>query len=253
MRKFGFLLVFLGGTLFLCQAVLAEDQPAAEKPVAKKKATKPKLSGEYAIMGGVLKLDNETAAKIAELSKANMQAVKDWKTTKGAKLAELRKALANARKAKDEKKIEELNKEIKALGEGEEKLQAEGMAKIMALLTDEQKAVWKGFCLRREITKRFKGMKFTDEQTAQMQKLCEEAAKTMPAADGDEAAKARQEACGKVVDEISQKVLTDAQREEMKKKSGEGAKAKVAPKAKAKAGQKAKAQAEKPAEQPKGD
>ena len=227
------LLSALIAALFACQAAIAEDQPGAEekpKVANREKAreekktgqpqTKPALRGEYAIMGKTLKLDEETRAKLQAQVEANKKAMTDLEAAQKVELAELREAIVAAKKARDKEKLTELQTKRQALDAAKAKLKAEGTAKIMALLTEEQRAAWNAFTVRRAVMTRFKKMKLSEEQLSQIEKLCAAAAKTMPAAAGDqdkEAKKARTEAYDKLYGEIYQQVLTDEQRARAKK------------------------------------
>jgi len=216
MRRYGW---FLSALAALCLAAPvslggeAGDRPKKQRPAKKK----PGLRGEHAMMANVLKLDDETKAKFADVVKAGAAAMQEWTKANGAKWKEVTKALRDARKNKDKDKLKELTPQFNELRKGRDKVMADGKAKVLELLTDEQKAVWEGFILRRTLMRWFKGAKLTDEQKQQMQKLCEEKAKTMPAATDQKSRRARYQAMNKLRAEIVEKVLTDEQREAVKK------------------------------------
>ena len=219
MKRWGWAASIWAVLLLAAPVALAEEGVDKPKPAKKKKGPRKKagLRGEYAMMANILKLDAETKAKFTEAVLAGAKAMKEWNTANGAKWKELMTARRQAWKKKDQDKIKELTPQFNELRASREKVAAEGKAKIMELLTDEQKAVWEGFVLRRSLGRWFRGIKLTDEQKAQMQTLCEEKAKTLPAATDPKNRRARNQAMNKLRDEIAEKILTDEQREKFKK------------------------------------
>jgi len=119
---------------------------------------------------------------------------------------------------------------------------------LMALLTDKQKAVWAGFLLRQRIMQRYGTLKLTQEQTDQIQALCERAAikqaeavkaaaaaPEAPATDASKAGGRTRSGRGsdtvsrELYAEIESKVLTPEQRDQLTKlreqwRSGRGGK-----------------------------
>jgi len=194
------------------------------------KKAKSDLKGEYAIMVSVLGLDEAQQAKLKEVVEKNAAALKAWDDSdNGKKLAALQEEAKKAREAKDKEKTKTIGDQMKALQKERTDLQASQQAAIQALLTDEQKAKWKGFVLYRSVVGRYKKLGLTEAQDKQVRDLCMEASKTMP---GPEDRKAQGEAVTKLASEIEQKVLTDPQREELKKApvkapKGDGEKPKV--------------------------
>jgi len=205
--------------LLLAAPALSEEQTGETKKPRKKRPPKAKagLRGEYAMMVNVLKLDEETKKKFEEAVTAGNAAMKAWRQGDGAKLKEVSAAYRAARKAKDQDKIKELRPQFNALITARTKLMADNKAKIMALLNDEQKVVWAGFVLRRTVMRRYRAAKLTEDQIAQLQKLCEEKAQTIPDATDREKRKERATALKALYAEIEEKILTDEQKEAMKK------------------------------------
>jgi len=200
----------------------ASDGFARER---KQRARKPrrqhmrKPADDFAMMATVLKLEGEAKQKLDAQIAAGAEALKEWEQGDGAKLKELMKAQREARKAKDAEKAKQLAAEMKPLRAAKTKLAADNKAKVMALLTDEQKAGWAGYKLRKDLQMRhFRRVKLSDEQAEQMQALCVEAAKTLPPANDPKQRKARADALKKLSADISEKVLTAEQREQMAKK-----------------------------------
>ena len=225
----GWLLCVFAVMLLAAPAAVAEDDfGEGKKPKARKKR---KARGEgrrgqrgrrekanvYAKMAEVLKLEGEAKTKFDEQVAANKKAVKEWKQGDGAKLGELRKSFAEARKAKDKEKIKQLSGEMRTLMLAQRKLEAELLTKLLALLTDEQKAAWAAYQLEKQVAGRFRRCKLTEEQLAQVKTMCAAVAKEIgEAKDG----KAKGAAMRKLQTEITEKVLTDEQRETLKKKGG---------------------------------
>jgi len=188
---------------------------SAEKGEKPDKAKTSGLKGEYGIMASVLGLDEAQKAKLQEALEANRAAEKQWKDDNGAKAEELSKAAAGARTAFDKEKAKKIAGEIKAIKESHGKLEEANKARVMAVLTDEQKTRYAAFKLERQVLQRFgKKIELTEDQQKQMKNLCAEAVKARPAGEDPKAATGADK---KLMSEIEQKVLTDAQREALKK------------------------------------
>lgn len=231
MKKLTWFVGSLAAVLLACGPAMAQDDGAAKAKPEKAKASG--LRGEYAIMASVVGMDDAQKAKLAEALEANKAAEGQWKDGDGKKMEELTKAAAEAKKAGDKEKAKKIAEDLKAVRESRAKLEEAGKARILAVLTDEQKARYDAFKLERQILQRFgKKIELTDDQKKQMKDLCAESVKARPA---DEDPKAAAAADKKLLGEIEQKVLTDAQREALKKPAGkkptEGEKPATQPKA----------------------
>jgi Spy/CpxP family protein refolding chaperone len=226
-------LTSVAAALLLASSVLVVSSPAAAqedgaKKVRKKKAggdrqkgaRKKRLPGEYGIMASVLKIEEPQLAKFNEAVKAYSEAMKAWQAgPDGAKLAELQKAMQEARKAKDKDKAKELGQELKPLMQKRMQVQTEEKARIMAVLTPEQKTTWAGFTVFRSAMGRYKRLKLTKEQEQQVRDLCDAAAKTMPPSSDRKAyGQARKELDASIVE----KVLKPEQKEQLKQKPEKG-------------------------------
>lgn len=220
----GILVVLLAATAGLAQDDPGEDAPPARKKARRKRAPRkrapraPKQKVDvYAKMAEVLKLDEAAKQKFDEQVAANKAALAEWDKGDGAKLPDLRKASSEARKAKDREKAKELGGQVRKLIVARQKLETELVDKVLAVLTDEQKATWAKQQLCENVLLRFRRAKLTEEQIAQVQKLCEAAAKEAGQAQDE---KGRGQAIRKLQTEVTQKVLTDEQREQLKKGGG---------------------------------
>lgn len=101
---------------------------------------------------------------------------------------------------------------MKALVAEREELNRKFTAKVLALLTPEQKSTWDQHQLVEQALRAFKGVTLTDEQTAKVKAKAAELAKGVDFAKD----KPRQEATGKLRDYIEKDVLTDAQKAALK-------------------------------------
>lgn len=215
MKKLTWFVCGLAVVLLTWGPAMAQDGEAKAKPEKARKAKPSGLRGEYGIMAGVLKFDDAQKAKLVEVLEVNKTAEQQWtEGDDGKKMQELSKAYAEARKGDDKEKTKSLAGQIKALKKSRTELQKAGKARIMAVLTDEQKATWAAFCLQRRAMMRYKKLELTEDQLKQIKDICAEAVKSRPAGDDDKALAAAHK---KLMSDIEQKVLTDAQREQLKK------------------------------------
>lgn len=221
MKKLTWFVCGLAVVLLACGPAMAQNGEAKAKPEKAKRAEKARkakpsgLRGEYGIMAGVLKFDDAQKAKLLEVVEANKAAERQWmESDDGKKMQELSKAYAEARKGEDKEKAKPLAEQLKALKESRAKLQKAGKARIMAVLTDEQKTIWGAFNLQRRAMMRYKRLKLTEDQLKQIKDICVEGVKNRPPGANRKALAAADK---KLMSNIEQKVLTEAQREQLKK------------------------------------
>jgi hypothetical protein len=220
MKRSNWLVAMLAGAMLVVSPALAQDAKAA-KPA---KPAKSILKGEYAIMAAELKLDDAQKAKLEEAVKANEAAEKAWMDgASGTKAKTVRDDLAKAKEAKDQAKLKSLGEEQKALAAEQAKLKEDGKAKVMAVLTDDQKAQWAGFAVYRSTIGKYKAANLTADQDKQIRDMATKIAsvKAAPPEKGKKPLQPSQV----LSKDIEEKVLTDAQKEEMKKKAAEAKKA----------------------------
>jgi len=226
MKKLKWFVGALAAVLLAFAPAMAQDNGAAkakpDKPKKEAKAEKPDkantsgLKGEYAIMASVVGMDDAQKAKLVEALEANSAALRQWKQGEsGKKMEELAKAAAEAKKAGDKEKAKKIQEDMKALKESHAKLEEANKARILAVLSDQQKTRYAAFNLERQVLRRFgKRIELTEEQQKQIKDLCAEAVKARPAGEDPKAATGADK---KLMSEIEQKVLTDAQCEALKK------------------------------------
>jgi len=167
-------------------------------------------------VASVCKFTDAEKAKLKELLAGHKAAMDAWNKDKGAKVAELKKAAAEAKKAKDRDKAKAIAAEMKPLTAEQRKLRDAQKAEILGILTDQQKADWEIFEVRRRAMQRFGRVKpkLTDEQKEKAKPICEAAAKDIIKLEGKE----QRQAYDALTKKIADQVLTDEQRESMKAK-----------------------------------
>jgi hypothetical protein len=217
-----FAVVLLAAPAVLAQDGFGEDEaPKARKKARARKARRkraPRAKPDvYAKMAEVLTLEGDAKAKFDAQVAENKKAVEEWQQVNGEKLKELQAAMRTARKEKDKDKAKTLGAELRKLQLDRKKLETELMGKVLALLTDEQKATWAGCELREQVLRRYRRCKLSEDQVGQVQKLCEAVAKEL--GEGQDR-KAKAEAMKKLNVEITEKVLTEEQRQKLAKRGG---------------------------------
>ena len=205
----------------LCAPALADPGAEGGKKARKartkkeKPARKKKPSGEYGMMVSVLKMDEAQAEKLNQAVQKYQEAMKAWEAgASGQKYKELNDAAKKAREDKDKEKMKSIAQDMKSVRKERDDLEAAEKAKIMEVLTEEQKAEWKGFTLYRSTVGRYKRLNLTEDQDRQLRDLCKASAKDMPPSSDRKAYGAARK---KLAQDIEEKILTDAQREELKK------------------------------------
>jgi Spy/CpxP family protein refolding chaperone len=197
----------------------ASGKKARKKTPREGKAKPPKPKGprgEYAIMASVLEMDDAQKAKLMEAVEASGKAIRDWDNgDSGKKYKELNDARKQAAKDKDKEKIKSIGEQLKPLQKERADLMAAQKTAIMNVLTPEQKAKWAGFELYRNVMRRYKAAKLTEDQDKQLRDLCAAQAPKLP--DSSDR-KAYGGAMKQLYAEIDEKILTGTQREELKKK-----------------------------------
>ena len=170
-------------------------KPEKPKPKVKKPAPKkPRLAGMHAQMAKVCGLSAEQTEKIIAANKLRQEAMKAFNDANGAK-------------------IKALQKELKELQAKRRKIDADGLAAIMAVLTDEQNATWNQWQVIRVIRMKFARARLTQDQLETIKAEYVRAAVGVDMSN----AKDRQNLTKKLYMHVQKEVLTDAQRLELSK------------------------------------
>jgi len=215
--------------LVMAPAALAQDRGAGKK--GRRKKRQPVVKGiDYDALAALLELEGEAKEAFDKQVAANNAALEESAEANAAKLKELRAAMKAARKAKNKEKVKAVKAELKQLRKARAPLVAELDAKVLALLTDEQKTAWAGHQFRQQVMRSLRKVELTEDQDIKVIALCTEAAGEL--GDGKDA-KATAAAVKKLRAKIVKEVLTDEQRKALRKGRGRGKARKRAKKKKA--------------------
>ena len=183
-----------------------------KKDRAGKKERKPGARGKKAPrQSGMVKQIMEVCGLSADQQVALQEALRrhtDAQKAAKEKSADLRKAMAEARKAKDKAKMRELAKEMKEL---QAPVQA-ALAEAMKTLTPEQQAKWEAHKMAAPVIGRFKKLGLNDDQVKAIEDLCAKKAAELKGADPKAARKIK----GSLMKEITENILTADQKANMK-------------------------------------
>jgi hypothetical protein len=104
-------------------------------------------------------------------------------------------------------------------------IETEHQAKILAVLTAEQRETWEGFRLWRDLMRRYRRAELSDEQKAQVRALADAAAKEFLAVQGEEqeAHKAKEKIQKQLRQRVEAEVLTDEQKAKLSAPKAEAA------------------------------
>ena len=167
-----------------------KPKPKVKKPAAKK----PGLRGTHAQMAKVCGLSQAQSDKIIAANKLRHEARKEFNDANGAKM-------------------KALQKELNDLYAKRKKVEADGLAAIMAVLTDEQMAAWNQYLVIRTVQRKFARAKLTEDQLETIN------AEYVRAAVGVDLSndKDRRNLTNKLLWHVQREILTDAQRLELSK------------------------------------
>ena len=210
--------------VFVAAPAMAKKEPGAggekkkkdragkkERNPGGRKKKGPRQSGIAKQIIEVCGLNADQQVALQEALKRYTAAQKDAKE----KSADLRKAMAEARKAKDKDKSKELGKQMKELQQPVQ----DALAAAMKTLTAEQQAKWAAHQLATPILGRFKKLGLSEEQVKQIVDLCGKKAAELKGADPKSARRAK----GELMKEVTANILTADQKAKMKapKKGGD--------------------------------
>jgi hypothetical protein len=168
------------------------------------------LDQELAVMTRELKLTDAQQAAIKEKLTNAMTTLSTWDKINGPKLAGAKQDLKLAQAAKDTdavKKAEDLIAELQA---NRDKILPDAQEKVLGELTADQKTAWIGFRFFCKASAAFRNTKLTEQQSAKLRALCDDAAKKLDAG-ADKSA--QRDALVEVINAARDKLLTQAQRQ----------------------------------------
>ena len=245
----GLALALLAAAPLLAQDESAEKPAKAEKAAKEPKAEKSALRGEYAIMASECQLTDAQKAQLemavkpqsdalAAWEEANMasvcqmtdaqkaaleaavkaksDALAAWEEANRAKIVDLEKQQADAKEKGDKVALKRIGEEVKALWEQFFALRADHSAKIVAILTPEQRQVWEEFKLYFGLMRHYAKAELDEGQQAKVRALANEAARKMLAVTG--AGKEAEDAKNKIEQELKASVENDVLTAEQKGK-----------------------------------
>lgn len=172
------------------------------------------LSGDYARMADELGMKAPQRRRLAQAVEAKAKALEVWDKQNGKRLADLQQTLAKAKADKKESLVGRLEPQVAAMEQARARVEAAGEARIMAVLTVEQRAAWEGRKLAKEVLDRFRSIRLDADQTAKVEALSKEAAKSLKVVVTAEDLKA---AADQLVPVVTERVLTAEQRAQLEK------------------------------------
>jgi hypothetical protein len=172
---------------------------------------------EFKQMETVCKIEGDALAKFRAATAQRHQKFAAWQETdKGKKLAQLRAARDEAKKAKDDAKLTAAEAALEPLAKEEQEFRSKIRADVMALLSLDQQRAWAAYVLNGLAMKSLGKAQLTDDQKEQVLALCREPASKYVAADTiarDPYLSGLKEFSPQVVAAAREKVLTAEQRE----------------------------------------
>jgi hypothetical protein len=173
-----------------------------------------RLSGEYARMADELGMQEPQRRRLAQTIEAKEKALQVWDQRNGKRLDTLRQAISKAKSEGKEGLARQLEPQVKAMEQARARVENAGEARIMAVLTPEQRAAWEGKKLAKEVLERFRSVRLEADQVAKVEALSQEAAKQFKGVVTDEDLRA---AADQLVPIVVERILTDAQRAQLQK------------------------------------
>jgi Spy/CpxP family protein refolding chaperone len=207
-----------------------KDRRPKVKKERKEKASKPR-KGEWektwAPMAEKLNLSTDQTATLKQKVEAKNQAVAEWNRTNAEKLNALKASMKDAKKSGSKEEMKKLKNEMGELNKARKKIEADGEAACMAVLSADQKARWEGVLLSKRVLGKYRKAGLDQTQQAKAEELCIAAAGEIAGADK----KAAKAAMKKLQDQIDS-LLTGEQRTKMSSGHKERKDRQKAPKAK---------------------
>jgi len=176
----------------------------AKRPIA---APPPALDGKYAEMAHAAALVRQQRGALAEVLQARKLAEVQWDLASGVQLCQLRFRKAEAKTPAARGAID---RQIRTLQAGRDRIAADYHKRMMSLLTPQQRFKANGYLLARHLRERLAHLGLSHGQRAKVREVCDTAARTY-FSDAD--ITQDQAITAKCLDQIASKVLTEAQRQ----------------------------------------
>jgi hypothetical protein len=191
----------------------AKAKPAKAEKAPKAKPEKSVITGQYKEMCDWCSLTAGQQAQLEAAIKARNEKAKAWEEANAQALKDIQAKMAEAKTANNKDAMKAAQDQMKPLSEARKKVQDEGEAAILAVLTADQKDQWAGHGLYQGAVSRMKKANLTEEQTKRIREMAMASGKQIAAAQDTKAKGAAQR---KFMEDIEQTVLTAEQREALK-------------------------------------
>ena len=191
----------------------SRTKAAATQP-SNSAAPQPELLGEYALIATQAELTDAQKSQLATIAKEGRDAEAHMRAANQERLDRLQKNLAEARRTGDKDSLSSTLQEIMRINSAASKAKKAYEARVLGLLTPEQKTKWAGFVLYREVCRTLPKANLTDDQKVTVRELCDDASLEL----GDDALKKFGKTVAarrKLRDRIKTEILTDQQRKAM--------------------------------------
>jgi Spy/CpxP family protein refolding chaperone len=228
MRKFTWLV--LAAVLAVVAVPLAAGQKAGAagghkgKSAAPAKGSKEAVDAEVAQMISECKLTAEQQEALKEKAKAKVEALEAWNKENAEKIKAAEEAAKTARSSGTGAARGKGPSELKTLEDSRDAATAQADAAMLAVLTPEQQAAWKGYKLFETVSAKYRKANPTEEELAKIKSLCAAAAQQMgePNSGDKKAKKGSADVEGKLRWAIEEAVLTPEQRATVVRKPAAG-------------------------------
>lgn len=187
----------------------------------KARANKGGMNGYWAILAKTCNLSDDQKKQMEEKIKARDEALSTWDKANKAKMDELRKTQAEAKK--DESKKAEAKKagdDLKKLRDERKKIEAEQKTAILSVLTDEQKATWAKYEFTKKVMGRYGKAKLDADQKTKAEALCATAMAEMAKLGNKKEDRAARGKIEKKLHADITALLTDEQKQSLQRKGG---------------------------------
>jgi hypothetical protein len=178
----------------------AQPAPAQPAPAAQPSSTpaiaispgKPRLAvkkgdpgklDEYQYMAQMNNLQGEQLEKFEQACARREVVLAFWAEGPGKQVEELRKQMKDAKAAKDQATVDEIQEKHDLLNKMDSDIRSQLRAEVMSQLTLEQQRRWGGFVLSRELTRKMPRVELTERQKEFVRRITDDAADKLVKAD----------------------------------------------------------------------